>query len=1362
MEVSTPDDERTVDALARAIDEAGSVDELEERRALASIERRMFQAAPNPIRLSRYLLLRPLGSGGAGVVYDGYDPELARRVAIKVLRPVRRDSESAARARARFVREAQSIARLSHPNVIGVFDVGTYSTADLDPEALQQLARSRRVGHDDGVFIVMEVVNGGDVASWLEAADRTWRQILAVFIAAGRGLAAAHASGIVHRDFKPGNVLVGKDGRVKVVDFGLALTYGTTESSSGSHSGAPGELSARAGELRIGGPHEPRAAEGLDKLTRTGALVGTPAYMAPEQHTGEAADQKADQFAFCASLFRALYGRYPFDARTVEALLGQKLGHQVAAPERSKVPAWLRRILLRGLSPRPIDRFADMDALLAALANDPARRARRVASAAAIPLGVAAIAYTGWLLTRPGTVDVLAQRAGVPVAGVEVWIDDEPLPRQGDHARGEVAAGLHRVRVTAPNHRPAETVVDVRRGGVHDLAVELQHDEGIFDLEVDPRGGSVFVDGVDFGSRLKNFRIDTGVHDIRVRHEGYEDETLRWTASAEETTRGFVSLRRALVWSRPSSGSMPLSAWVGDATGDGRADLVHRRFNIVSLFDPWNGVDHWKVELRRQSVAELCDADGDGVDDLVALEWEDGRTRVAVRSGRASGALHPRLAWEDERVLGDSDDDALALGGVVCTHAIGGRPVVVVGGPWRESLVAYDGSNGHVLWRRALEGQVYDLVALRGHGGPRLVALTADAIAAFHDSGAPVWSRPQAVAPRSADARKRWTDELVRLRSQNHTWTRAAALDTVAGDDLLAYTGFGDTLTMVALAGGDGAPLWARAAAGLAAFEDVGALDVDTDGTLDLLVGTKTGFELVDGRNGRARWARERAGPPASLALLGLRTRAVVSVADPARLELLDGLAGTSVAAQDLPVALSSRPVAADWNGDGHLDIVAGVASGEVAAWDERLQPLGAVPMPVVVTRIDPRRDGNDDGFADLLVEANGPAVLVGPKVRWRRRYHDAVRAAPVAGDIDGDGALEILAFAPDAAGEAIHRLDAATGTLEVRASAGGGKVIRAASLLRTAEGFDAFAIAPPYVHRYRGRDLKPVASFDLETGWAQPTIADTDLDGRPEVYAPAWEPASMMYALDAADLALRWKAELPHGSFAAPWVGDVDRDGAAEVVLTLLDGEVVALSAADGAGKWRTNVGGRLNYGPVVGDLDGDGALELVVAPKTETDDLVVLAASDGRELHRFAHVGSRRSAPVLFDIDADGHPEILSGTRTAGIVALRGTGQPVWRHRFGVAGAEQPGVSGPLALADLESDGAPELLAGFEDGSLRVIDPRDGTGVWTFHTDGGDIEGAPLAVDVDGDGRLEVFIGGHDRQLYCLRHRPPRRDVR
>ena len=440
-------------AFARALDEAGSVDELEEQRMLAKIEQRMFERPAAPLRLSRYLLLNPLGSGGAGVVYDGYDPELARRVAIKVLRPDRRNTDAAVRSRVRFVREAQSIARLSHPNVIAVYDVGTYSTAELEAGMASAESMPRDPSSDDAVFIVMEVVDGADARSWLDEKSRSWREVLDVFIAAGKGLAAAHDAGVIHRDFNPGNVLVGKDGRVKVLDFGLALNYGAPShaSSSGPESDSFAELTAEATgrltaeDLRSGSVDGDSGAIPEDKLTRTGVVLGTPVYMAPEQHAGDAADQKADQFSFCASLYRALYGRFPYPGKTVDQLSAAKHAGPRKPPERTGVPPWVWRIVERGLSPDPDDRFPDMAAVIKALENDPARVRRRWMRRATVPLAAAALAYSGWVLSRPGAVDVVVSSGGEPVAGMTVFVDDVALEVEGSRAHGTVAAGLHRV-----------------------------------------------------------------------------------------------------------------------------------------------------------------------------------------------------------------------------------------------------------------------------------------------------------------------------------------------------------------------------------------------------------------------------------------------------------------------------------------------------------------------------------------------------------------------------------------------------------------------------------------------------------------------------------------------------------------------------------------------------------------------------------------------------------------------------------------------------------------------------------------------------------------------------------------------------
>ncbi|MCA9553741.1 MAG: serine/threonine protein kinase, partial [Myxococcales bacterium] len=238
----------------------------------------------HPEQLGRYVILHRLGAGMMGVVWAAYDPHLDRKVAVKVLH--QRRGAKGEEARGRLVREARTMARLSHPHVVQVFDVGLVE----------------HEGNDD-VFLAMEYVEGQDLEAWVEAlpaaAPARWRQVLQVFLQAGRGLAHAHAAGVVHRDFKPTNVLVAADGRAKVGDFGLARL--------------PGEVDGGAGV-----PDAPSADYQLP-LTATGDVVGTPAYMSPEQHRGRPADARSDQFAFAVALYEAVYGVPPFPGETFAA-----------------------------------------------------------------------------------------------------------------------------------------------------------------------------------------------------------------------------------------------------------------------------------------------------------------------------------------------------------------------------------------------------------------------------------------------------------------------------------------------------------------------------------------------------------------------------------------------------------------------------------------------------------------------------------------------------------------------------------------------------------------------------------------------------------------------------------------------------------------------------------------------------------------------------------------------------------------------------------------------------------------------------------------------------------------------------------
>jgi tetratricopeptide (TPR) repeat protein/predicted Ser/Thr protein kinase len=289
--------------------------------------------------IGRYLVIERLGAGGMGVVYAAYDPELDRKVAVKLLRSeIAGDPEL---GRARLIREAQAMAKLAHPNVVGVHDVGTFG---------------------DQVFVAMEFVQGRTLADWQSAEDRGWRETLAMFLQAGRGLTAAHVAGIVHRDFKPDNVLIGADGRPRVTDFGLARVAAEHDLPA----------SDRATSDRATPP------PGSDiALTQAGAVMGTPAFMAPEQHLGLVADPRSDQFAFCVALWQALYDQLPFAGETLPQLALAVTAGELAPLPRNNVPAWLRVALLRGLAVDPDARWPSIDALLAALAHDPSRARRR-------------------------------------------------------------------------------------------------------------------------------------------------------------------------------------------------------------------------------------------------------------------------------------------------------------------------------------------------------------------------------------------------------------------------------------------------------------------------------------------------------------------------------------------------------------------------------------------------------------------------------------------------------------------------------------------------------------------------------------------------------------------------------------------------------------------------------------------------------------------------------------------------------------------------------------------------------------------------------------------------------------------------
>ncbi|MBX7083777.1 MAG: serine/threonine-protein kinase [Nannocystaceae bacterium] len=364
--------------LVEAVRDAEDWDRVDAENALAAVSKALFDRPPAPLQLSRYIVLERIGAGAVGSVHAGFDPELRRSVAIKVIAAPRGEGDAAAATR-ELLREAHAIASLRHPNVVTVHDVG------LIGEGHRAFA--------PGVFIVMERVEGEPLSRW--AHGRSWRAIAAVMLQVGRGLRAAHEAGLIHRDVKPANVMVGRDGRAMLVDFGLACAA------------TPGPL------------------ETLDGVP---LVVGTPATMSPEQHAGGPLDARSDQYGYCAAFYLALTGRPPCLADDLPTLVRLKRGGQIAPVVG--LPRWLDAMLRRGLAGEPEARFPDMGALLDRLERGLGRR-RRWWTAAALAASLGATAAIAWAAAGPSAIDRCTHALHDDLA--RVW---------NPASRDEVRAGL--------------------------------------------------------------------------------------------------------------------------------------------------------------------------------------------------------------------------------------------------------------------------------------------------------------------------------------------------------------------------------------------------------------------------------------------------------------------------------------------------------------------------------------------------------------------------------------------------------------------------------------------------------------------------------------------------------------------------------------------------------------------------------------------------------------------------------------------------------------------------------------------------------------------------------------------------------
>jgi serine/threonine protein kinase/Flp pilus assembly protein TadD len=373
------------DGLGEVIRTGGEIDPIEAQVAMQRVRSRLqVSKQEDPVRIGRHLVVRRIAEGAFGVVYEAYDPELERKLAVKVLRGGA--AEGSIASSGSLLDEARNLAQVSHPHVVSVFDVGILPA---------------QPGEAAAIYLAMEMVEGQSLHEWFAAGPHPWREVVERLRAAGEGLAAAHQAGVVHRDFKPANVLIGSDGRLRVADFGLAVA---ATGSTGTHQGPVAES---ASELRS----------------------GTPAYMSPEQHGGAPCDARTDIYAFCVSLYEGVYGQRPFAGSSWTELQAAKQTGEARFVGK-RIPGWLRQLIARGLGPRPEDRFATMRELLDVLDRRLSKRRRRVGIAAGLVVVALGAGYA-FATAGTGGREVCLEASAATMA--DVW---------GDSVAGRIEAAF--------------------------------------------------------------------------------------------------------------------------------------------------------------------------------------------------------------------------------------------------------------------------------------------------------------------------------------------------------------------------------------------------------------------------------------------------------------------------------------------------------------------------------------------------------------------------------------------------------------------------------------------------------------------------------------------------------------------------------------------------------------------------------------------------------------------------------------------------------------------------------------------------------------------------------------------------------
>lgn len=1262
---------------------------------LARVSEALFRTATERPSLGRYQLERRLGEGAFGVVYAAYDPDLDRRVAVKALRPAAGLSDT---VRQRFFREARVLGSLLTPEIAAVFDVGSA----MAPAELGRSEEDKEV-----LYIVMEVVDGSNLATWLEAESRSWKEVVQVFRRAGRGLAAAHERGIVHRDFKPSNVLIGAEQTVKVADFGLAQIVDALDSPAPL---AEPEQTQRDSEWS-GEAHR-------NTLTKTGVALGTPVFMAPEQHLGERAKPSADQFAFCASLYQALSGEYAFETSRGTNIYEEKRRGAIRPwPSTNVVPLWVRKIIERGLAPDPDDRFPSMDALLDRLAKSPTQRAWSASRWLVVP--VVLLGVGAFLVQRfePGTVAIRGTSdTGTRLQQLQVAVDGDPIETQA--GRFEVSPGRHLFEVGAANHEVSARTLDIKPGGDYRIAFDLLRDRGTVDISAAPGAARIHIDGTDHGSRVRDLDIATGSHDIEVRLVDHFSRAFRWQVSRGETRRKHIALTEVGTWSHSAPDLVERVEWVSDLTGDQRDELVVVRAGDVSVLDPWTDVvvHEFRVAHGKESETAIADTDGDGIPELISFSIHDDARRLSAWGLVAGTDVGPR--WSVPYPGTPSVRRRLQ---VLSTPRQ--PPVLITLG--EDSLRGHRARDGVALWSRPTDPSTKLLNA-----GALLLVADADAVSAIRSDGHPLWTQ---------------------ALEGNTT-----LVGDVDGDGTSDFSSFDESTPPTLRSGATGEVL--------VTFPSTDATRVDplfSDRLAHayVLIGP-AGATLLDARG--AQLSRVDGESPKVLAF-GRQTYVAVQEDTNTLIRTFEGDTRLELADQEV-----RRLSIADFNGDGNRELMVRGIDGVLRFFDEDLTRVATIELHRPVHKVWSVRDSNMDGAQDLLFQDNAGVFLVkGPARMWTVRSQAGLRAAP---SIVGHGEdLQIVTAIEEAGHRSLARVRGRDGKFVGSPMENAGDLHRAAGLRVHADGADAYFSAQQTVTRYDVASGRVTGLQKLGGHiYATPTVFDADQDGAPEILigrfgpgrpagAPNREPTLTVLSADLT----RVEATVPLAQYtwsrALP--ADVDDDGDTDIVVFGLSGGIEAFDPSrQWVRLWQADAGSRINYaGALVGAPGSHAIAATTMSDIGTTDDLVLVRGTNGETLQHHVGWGSRSSAPLGLDGDGDGNVDLYAADTLGNLRRFESDwSTPVWTRRIAAASqGGEPLATAPLIGGSLSAQGPMVVVVASKGGALALVDADSGDVLWRSSVDAR-VEGHPLLADVDGDGSAELVVATHAGELICFRLGP------